>query len=45
MNAHGPPGHWSRTLLLLLVSTAFALLLAELAARFWLERLADDDRS
>jgi hypothetical protein len=36
-------GRWLRTLLLLLVSTAFALLLAELVARFWLERLADDE--
>jgi len=44
MNAEGARGRWLRTLLLLLVSTAFALLLAEFVARFWLERLADDDR-
>lgn len=44
MNAQGARGRWPRTLLLLLVSTVTALLLAELAAQFWLERLADDDR-
>jgi hypothetical protein len=44
MNAQAARGRWPWTLLLLLVSTLLALLVAELAARVWLERLADDDR-
>jgi len=44
MNLKGARGRWPRTLLLLLVSTVFAFLVAELAARFWLEHLADDGR-